>query len=213
MSSFGSTRDSAQWSRWQMPHMLAATPAANDREADQVAAVISSEQMEVLRQQAREEGWAQGLEEGRQAARAEQRQLAQRWLALVEQLARPLQDLDAVVEDQLMNLAVELGSQLARRELSVHPEQIVQIVREGLKALPAGSHRIQIHLNPEDARLVTSQLEPDGEHPWRLVESHGIARGGCQITTDGARLDERMETRLERAMQSLLGADAKGHGA
>lgn len=213
MSSFSTSRDSAQWSRWQMPHMLAAAPAANDREAEQVAAVISAEQLEALRQQAREEGWAQGLEEGRQAARAEQRQLAQRWLALVDQLAQPLQSLDASVEEELTRLAIALGSQLARRELSLHPEQIVTIVREGLKALPAGSHRIQIHLNPEDARLVTSQLEPDGEHPWRLVESQGISRGGCQITSDGARLDERLETRLERLLQPLLGTDAKDRGA
>ena len=196
------------WTRWQMPTVLDIVPPAPAGEVEPPPFVVPEDMLEAVRQQAREEAWAHGLEEGRQAARVEQRQLAQRWLGLIEQLARPLDALDADVEQQITELAILLGSQLARRELDVHPGQVVAIVREALKALPAGSHRIQIHLHPEDARLVASQLEPDGEHPWKIVENQALTRGGCQITSDGARLDERLEARLERLVQQLAGGDA-----
>ena len=44
----------------------------------------------------------------------------------------PFEDLDAVVEDELLQLALALAKQVVRRELRQDPTQVIAIVREAI---------------------------------------------------------------------------------
>jgi len=115
------------------------------------------------------EGLAKGEAEARQQLEEQGRQLQ----SLLDFLDGPLQTLDEEVEKQLSLLAVTLAQQLVRREIRAEPGEIIGLIRDAIKLLPANSRHIRITLHPEDAALLrnTLSLDSQGEGPsWQLNE-------------------------------------------
>jgi flagellar assembly protein FliH len=126
--------------------------------------------------------------------------------SVLQQLAQPLRALDDQVEQQLLALAFAVGKQLARRELSANPAQIVAILRECLEQLPLAARDVRVHLHPEDAAIVRERLAaPSEERAWTLVEDPTLARGGCLARSDTSRIDARFESRVNAVLASALG--------
>lgn len=192
----------SNWTRWQMPAMAGRAPEA--AATVPTGGAISPAQLDEIRRQAWQEGLERGLREGRQLGQAEMEEQARRLRSLADRLARPLAPLDAAIEEQLMELAIVLARQLARHEISLHPEHVLDIVREAVAALPAGSHRLTLQLHPDDARLVRQWLSEEPEQHWKIIENHGLQRGDCQLQTEQARIDERLDVRLERLISQLM---------
>jgi flagellar assembly protein FliH len=121
-------------------------------------------------------------------------------------LAQPLRALDEEVEKQLFELALAVGKQLARRELSAAPAQILAILRECLGQLPLAAREVRIHLHPEDAAVVRERLAtPSEERAWALVEDPTLARGGCLVRSDTSQIDARFESRVNAVLATALG--------
>ena len=78
-------------------------------------------------------------ETGAQLAALEER--VKRLDAALQLLARPFQQLDAEIENELAQLALSVGKQLARRELHIEPTQVIAILRESLALLPTRGAR------------------------------------------------------------------------
>lgn len=191
----------ATWARWSMPAVESSTAAS--AEPAEAPSLMSEAKLAELHDKARREGWEQGLNEGRAAAKQELEAQAQRWQNLMNQLAQPLAAVDAAVQTQLLDLAMTLASQLAQHEISLHPEQVLRVVREAIALLPAASGRIRVQLHPDDLRFVQGQLTPDEAH-WQLVDNASMRRGGVQVSTDNTHIDERFETRLARTFERLI---------
>lgn len=190
----------AAWARWHLP----AVDSPASVEPSEEPSLMSEAKLAELHDKARREGWEQGLSEGRAAAKQELDAQAQRWQSLMTQLAHPLAAVDTAVQTQLLDLAMALGSQLAQHELSLHPEQVLSVVREAIALLPSASGRIRVQLHPDDLRFVQGQLTPDEAH-WQLVENPSMRRGGVQVSTENTHIDERFETRLARTFERLIG--------
>jgi flagellar assembly protein FliH len=95
-----------------------------------------------------------------------------------------------------------------RRELRTDPAQIIGIVRTTVALLPASTQGLRVVLNPEDAALVRERLPPAGpEAAWSIIEDPTLARGDCRVHTDYARLDARVETRLNEALAAMVGEE------
>lgn len=171
------------------------------------------QELEDVEKRAYEEAYAKGRAEGLASAERETRPQLQQLQARVERmdaiigmLARPLQELDAVVEDQLVNLALTVARHLVRRELRIDPSQVIAIIRETVALLPASTRDVRVHLHPEDAAVVREKLAaPTGERVWTIVEDPVLGRGGCRVTTDTAQIDARLETRIGTVVSALLG--------
>lgn len=156
---------------------------------------------------------ARGYEAGLARAQAEMaprlEELAARVRRLdgvLQLLAQPLKALDDQVEEQLLELAFAVGKQLARRELSAAPAQIVAILRECLEQLPLAAREVRVHLHPEDAAIVRERLAaPAEERAWTLVEDPTLARGGCLVRSDSSQIDARFESRVNAVLASALG--------
>jgi len=154
-----------------------------------------------------------GYEAGMAAGRAEvQRQLTEievrvrRLDALLELIARPLAELDAEVQQQLMLLALAVGKQLVRRELKTDPAQVVAIIREAVGRLPLAARDVRVHLHPEDAAIVRERLAtPSQERAWTMVEDPAMTRGGCVVRTDTTQIDARLESRLSTLVSAIMG--------
>lgn len=121
-------------------------------------------------------------------------------------MARPLQELDPEVENQLLQLALTIGRHLVRRELRIDPTQVIAIIRETVALLPASARDVRVHLHPEDAAVVREKLAtPTGERAWTIAEDPVMGRGGCRVTTETAQIDARLDTRIGSVVSALLG--------
>lgn len=126
--------------------------------------------------------------------------------SVLQLLGAPLKALDDQVEQQLLELALAVGKQLARRELTVAPAQIVAILRECLEQLPLAARDVRVHLHPEDAAIVRERLAaPAEERAWSLIEDPTLARGGCLVRSDTSQIDARFESRVNAVLASALG--------
>lgn len=191
---------------WRVPEV-----DAGGRGVVRAGALPTAGGLERLQKQAYEEGYARGLEEGRTAGAAEVAARAQRLDALLAALARPFEELDEQVEQELVRLALAIAQQLVRREIKADPGQIVAIAREALAALPVGARAVRLHLHPEDAQLVAEVLSlGEGQRPWELVEDPVLTRGGCRVVTESSRIDATVEARLAALAAAVLGGQREG---
>ncbi|HET9391460.1 MAG TPA: flagellar assembly protein FliH [Steroidobacteraceae bacterium] len=128
--------------------------------------------------------------------------------SILQLLAKPLQELDAAIEKELLQLTLSVGKQLARRELRIDPAQVIAILRESLTQLPASARDIRVHLHPEDAATVRERLAaPANERAWTLVEDPTLTRGGCLLRTETSQIDVRLESRISAVIASALGEE------
>jgi len=169
---------------------------------------------EAIARIAREQSEARGYEAGMARAQAEmQGRIAEldarlkRLDTLLQFIGRPLQELDAEVEKMLLQLALAVGKQLARRELRIDPAQVIAVIRESLEMLPATAREIRVLLHPEDAAIVRERLTAPGAtgRAWSMVEDPTLSRGGCVIRTENSQIDARIESRINTVIASALG--------
>lgn len=159
-----------------------------------------------------EAGFHRGYSEGLAAAAAEinlkTRQLDERIASLAsiaQQLARPLERLDAAAANELTRLAIMVGSQLARRELEQNPSQVMTIIRACLVELPIAQRNIRVHLHPTDAVVIRDLLRSSGsDDAWSLVEDPSVGRGGVRVIVESSQIDASLENRIAMAAQVIL---------
>jgi len=167
---------------------------------------VTAHQLEEIQDQARQEGFRQGLREGRDAGlKAIQEQLSL-LEALLKSLDEPFSQLDESVERQLAELAMLVARQLVRRELTTDPEQVVSVVREALSALPVAARNVRLALHPEDAALIRETLSlGEADQPFQLIDDPLLCRGGCKVLSDSSQIDASVESRLDSIISHVLG--------
>ncbi len=208
------------------------TPRSESVDPAQVTETLTVEQIEVMQQQAFNEafeqgraqgyeaGLQQGLEKGHEDGFAEGHKLGyqegqhllQKQAAdlnnLLETLSEPIKQLDQEIENELVQLSLAVASQIIRREIKLHPDEIVAVVREALNVLPLASQKVTLNLHPEDAELVRNILNLDDSLPsWRLVENPLLTRGGCTLETETSTVDASLEKRLAAVIANVLGGE------
>ncbi|WP_129644821.1 flagellar assembly protein FliH [Peristeroidobacter agariperforans] len=199
-------------SRYELPSISSMQAAVQGRRPGKTV-----QELEDLEQRTYEEAFAKGQAEGRaQGLAAAEREMrpqieqlqarVQRLDTIINSLARPLDELDPEVEDQLLQLALTIGRHLVRRELRIDPSQVIAIIRETVALLPASARDVRVHLHPEDAAVVREKLAaPVGERAWTIAEDPVMGRGGCRVTTETAHIDARLDTRIGSVISALLG--------
>jgi len=192
------SEDVADCRAWQVPDVGS---TANARRRP-----MTARELEELHNQARREGFEQGLREGRDAGREEFVQRLGLLETAMQRLARPFEELDDSVEQQLAQLAMLVARQLVRRELKTDPAQVIGVVREALAALPVAARDVRLAVNPEDAEMIREVLSlQDGEYAIRLVEDPVQSRGGCRVLTETSQIDATVESRLNAVIANTLG--------
>ncbi|HVY23218.1 MAG TPA: flagellar assembly protein FliH [Steroidobacteraceae bacterium] len=188
---------------WNPPSVSG--PRANRRNKPTLA------ELEDVERAAWDEAYAKGLEAGRKAGEQEARKRMEQVTsieAILNALAKPLQQLDREVETQLVSLVFAIAKQVVRRELRIDPAQVIAVVRDTVGLLPLAQRNVRVHLHPEDARLIRERLaEPQSERAWSIIEDPVMSRGGCRVTTDTSQIDARLETRLAAVFAHLMGDD------
>ena len=172
---------------------------------------LTLEELEAIRQEAYNEGFATGEREGFHSTQLKVRQEAEEALAaklgeleqLLAHLLEPIAEQDTQIERSLVHLVAHMTRQVIGRELRTDSSQITQVLRSALKLLPMGADNIRIHLNPQDFELAKT-LRERHEESWKILEDETLLPGGCRIETAHSRIDASMETRIEKAVAQLF---------
>ncbi|NII09192.1 flagellar assembly protein FliH [Oleiagrimonas sp. C23AA] len=196
----------AQVRRWELPQVGSAEPAEPKEDPDAPRPPTVAE-LQALEDAAREEGYQRGLEEGREAARRERDAQAARLAQLFNAVARPLSDVDEATERDLAGLSALIAERVVRRQISEHPDFLIDIVREAISHLPAATASVRVIVHPDDAAMLRDALGEADERGWRIDEDKSLLPGDCRIVSDASRIDLRTETRLAAMIDALLGSD------
>jgi flagellar assembly protein FliH len=219
MTSFGDERPStlaqrqAERAAAEAARAAAAPPAAPPLPAIPMPTV---EEIEAIREAARQEGYAQGhaeglasgheagyqdgLDTGRLEAAAE--------LTHLQNLATTFGDAvtkaDEAISNDVLELALHLARNMVRTAFEVRPELILSVVREAIDYLPTLQQPAVLTLHPEDALIVRSSIGHElDKSGWRVVEDGGIARGGCRVDTASNQIDAQIASRWQRLTHAL----------
>lgn len=194
-----------------------------DEKARQRAAVLAAAEKppepvidEAMLQQARDEGYQLGLEQGRMEAALEgQRRLdeyitsqgtlaSERLNALMASLEQRFTDAEQTVAQGVLAMACEVARQVLRRELATDPESLRPVIREALGLLAADARTAVVRLNPEDHDTFKSvPSEELGGQALKWVSDASVPVGGCLIEAAGAQVDGTLQRRWARAVANL----------
>ena len=156
--------------------------------------------IERIHNEAHEQGFTAGFEEGMTEARA----ILQQVDALMSNLKEALAELDQSVAEQLLNTSIEVANQMVRQSLRVKPELLLPVVREAVDALHPTSGHPALFAHPGDAALIRTHLGDQLAHNnWRIIDDATLTPGGCRVELGASEVDATFETRWRRIIESI----------
>ena len=178
---------------------------------------------DLIRTQAREEGFQEGLQRAFQEIESRVESQVQTQLQkkiepavqaaengifqILEQCADLREDLTQSWERAFMHLVSRVAKIIIRRELKADPQIATQWIREMLE-LCSGENSFTLELNPEDAVLlkpaldrIRSEFRQLGSLEVKLDPM--LARGDCILRSENGTLDQRLDVQLARIEEEL----------
>ena len=210
----GEEPDEAESASDETPPAPAAA-AAEESQVEEVAIEdvkpLTLDELEAIRQDAYNEGFATGEKDGFHAGQLKAKQEADAALALkigslerlMAQLLDPIAEQDQQMEVALVRLVSHMVREVIQRELSIDSSQIRQVLREALKLLPMGADNVRIQVNPQDFETIKA-LRERHEESWRILEDDSLLPGGCRIESEHSQIDASVETRMAQALKQLF---------
>jgi flagellar assembly protein FliH len=182
---------------------LPAALAASGAPADIMAAVRIQAQR--LRAQAREEGQAEGREEGMRLVREDARPAVAALAQTIAGIDELRNELSERLERDAIELALRLAEQIVAGALQVQPERVLDVTRGALRRLTS-RRSITVLVNPDDFELVSQSLddvcgELGGIEHAEAQADRRIARGGAVVRTSEGSIDAQIDGQLARARQ------------
>jgi type III secretion protein L len=173
------------------------------REASDVVALAQEKARQIIeealreqdsiRERARQEGNAQGLAE---------------WNRVLTAANQRADELTKSWEETMLRLSVRVAEKIIGEQLRVHPETIVEIIREVMKNIRPGK-RLTIQVNQADAQRARARIDriKDGlstSSEIEIVASGSVSPGGCLIESELGIIDARLETQLKCLEEALV---------
>lgn len=168
----------------------------------------TAEEIASILENARREGYAIGLEEGRKTGLAETENTLKEALLPLQKIAENFNEAlitaDEAIAQDVLNLALDVAKAMLKNALLVQPELILPIVKEAIHYLPSLKQPAILTVHPADASIVNEQIGEDlAKSGWRIVGDAQIERGGCRVETASNQIDATTTTRWLRIAESL----------
>ncbi|MGH7617132.1 MAG: FliH/SctL family protein [Gemmatimonadaceae bacterium] len=163
-----------------------------------------------------DEGYARGLADGDARARAAAQAAVTEAVGSLRAIAAELREAGAlapaIMEDNIVALAVLVARQIVGREVSIEKDLVANLVRRALTEFPI-DQGVRIRVNPLDLSLLTSAAVSDagaitGNRDASWLADPRVSRGGCLIEGRDRIIDGRVDTALERAYRRMAQVDA-----
>ena len=126
------------------------------------------------------------------------------WLNLKGKPQVALAHIMVPAERQVLDLALEVASQVIRGTVATRSEALLPVIREAISALPLHHTHVLLHLNPADASVVREQI---GEQltltGTQIIDDAAISQGGCLLKAGTSEIDATIETRWKRVLEAI----------
>jgi flagellar biosynthesis/type III secretory pathway protein FliH len=160
-----------------------------------------------IRERARNEGRAEGLEEARKQVAEERARSGQLVSSLIEQLKARDAELIASLAPRLADLAVDIAQKIIHSKLA-KDSSIAKSLAEDAIAKILDREKLIIRVNPADVELMKAHRETllgmfDGTEKIEIVATPTVEIGGCIVETSLIRVDAQISSQLEAARRAL----------
>ena len=189
----------------------------DEEEVDEISEeeqqALLEKEIEQIKLQAKEEGYAAGREEGLAAGQQEVVQKSAMLASAIQQLDEPASQCGEKTQEAILKLSFAIARQIVRRELKQDPTQLIAIIREALQLLPVGSTSIVISLHPEDEAFVSSALSINADsekNNWKIESNPSIERGSCIVDTENSKIDASIDKQVAVLFSKLVGGERAG---
>lgn len=194
------------YERWEMssfsPEGHVHTAPKREQPTPEVA-----EKLAQITENARKEGFTQGLKEGYEAGLQQALELSEAdkaaLFSLTDAFNQSLQKSEEDIAKHLLVLAMDLAKAMLKTQIAVDQDAILPIVREAIQSLPYVQKPAKIMLHPQDAATVRTYMAEELNAQWHIVEDHGMERGGCLLETGANQIDATNATRWKRIAEAL----------
>jgi len=168
------------------------------------SALATVAELENIRQQAHDEGYAQGRDAGYAAGIQQARTEAAQVHTLLQNLQDALNQMDGQLAQSLLDLSLEIARKMTGEILRAKPEVILKIIGDAISGLPHFNQNAHLTLHPDDAELVRKQMGEQLSHAgWKIFTDAQIKRGGCRVETAHSQVDAATEARWKRIVESI----------
>ncbi len=206
---FDAVVDGEKAQRWLPPNLddhFTPTTSSQDFISHDVESGHSSTvaDIETIREQAYQDGFSQGLADAESQSKQVLMEQCQRLQMAMAALREPQAVIDQSVEDELLQMTVCLAKQLLRREITLSPEYLKEMIEKSIKRLPILNNTVQIYLNPEDLAVLNELCQgSDADENWQLYEDETLSQGGFRIHSGDSTIDDSVETRLAGLLSQI----------
>ena len=160
------------------------------------------EEIQAIREAARQEGFEQGRADGYAQGQSEVRRLTAQIEGILDNFGRPLVKLEGEVVAALGELAVRIAGHLVGRAYEAEPALLRDLVGEALDAVGGSSRDVEVRLHPDDIAALAPLLSlPPGQ---RLVPDLGLSRGDLRVHAESVRIDGTLDARLRAALSAVM---------
>ena len=167
-------------------------------------ATAMSERERRAYERGRKEGFEAGARAAAEQARRERADHAARIERVLGELRARFGELESAGADRVLDLAIEIASQVVRSHVEVKRDAVLPPLREALALIIDQQAHPRVHLNPRDFELLRAELDSDGMFKGcRFIPDAAVARGGCRIETHQGEVDAQIATRWRRVMAAL----------
>lgn len=186
-------------SRWETPHLLD-LPVREE---------VAEQTVDELRNDAMTQGYADGFQQGQRQGELLMQQQQQALEILLHALASPYADINQHVLDTIVALAGKIARALVKRELHTAPDTIMALVRDTIAILNMPTAVVNVHLHPEDARLLLELTGGADSNRWVVIDDPMIARGDCKVSCLDSIVDGNLASRINAIVTQFQG-DERG---
>ncbi len=185
----------------------ASDPVASAKAEAKAIVAKAQQEAEAIRARAYEEGYAQGLEEGRAAASAQMKALASNLEAILSSLEKLRPAVLKHLEPEIVGLVQGALEAITRTPGLIPPSHLKSVIAAALKLLE-GEGRLTIRLNPGDLQAL-KDLEAsistytDSSRQLILVADEELGPGDCVVEGLSAQVDATLAQRREAVFRAL----------
>ena len=209
------------YQRWELASFdeeeVIPEPTAEEiAESEPPPPVLTQEELDAIREQARQEGYAEGQERGLNAGRTEgymaglqqgQKEVTetvQHLRQIAAAFGTEVAQASETMAPEMLNVALDISKAMLKTAITARPELLLPTVSSAIHALPCLQLPALMYLHPDDAALVREHMGDElTQNGWRLVEDPELERGGCRIETGTNQIDATLPTRWHRIAESL----------
>ncbi len=211
--------EKSAWERWELPAMQSEhvvsrggrVPVVSEEEVE--VQPLSLEELEAIREEARQEGFAEGREagyregheKGREDGAGEMETQAESLRAAIRALAQPLAAGGDDLEDALAVSATEIARSVILAELQAQPDLIRGIARQVVDALAGASGTLRLFLHPDDLALIESD-DAAWHKNCELISEPQMTRGGVRAERGTSSTEFTLEQRFREAVSGFVTA-------